>query len=99
MRILVGHVMSDTAMVPRRPAVIGRPGGRWSMRSCRTSCWARMSCLSKVTKAVLERALAEEMTDHRGYKKHDPPAAGPGTAELRPLTWCSMFRCRPPRSR
>jgi hypothetical protein len=31
--------------------------------------------LSQVTKAVLERALAEEMTGHLGYEKHDP--AGP----------------------
>src|ERR1700750_3126170 len=28
--------------------------------------------LSQVTKAVLERALAEEMTGHLGYEKHDP---------------------------
>jgi hypothetical protein len=33
--------------------------------------------LSQVTKAVLERALAEEMTGHLGYDKHDP--AGPGS--------------------
>jgi putative transposase len=28
--------------------------------------------LSQATKAVLERALAEEMTGHLGYEKHDP---------------------------
>jgi len=28
--------------------------------------------LSQVTKAVLERALAEEMTGHLGYENHDP---------------------------
>jgi hypothetical protein len=28
--------------------------------------------LSQVTKAVLERALAEEMSQHLGYDKHDP---------------------------
>src|SRR5215469_8611738 len=31
--------------------------------------------LSQVTKAVLERALAEEMTGHLGYEKHDPGRA------------------------
>src|SRR5213083_360175 len=36
--------------------------------------------LSQVTKAVLERALAEEMTGHLGYEKHDPAGRGPGTA-------------------
>jgi transposase-like protein len=28
--------------------------------------------LKKLTKAVLERALQAELTDHLGYKKHDP---------------------------
>jgi putative transposase len=37
--------------------------------------------LSQVTKAVLERALAEEMTDHLGYERHDP--AGPGSGNSR----------------
>src|SRR6201989_3313853 len=32
--------------------------------------------LSQVTKAVLERALAEEMTGHLGYEKHDPAGRG-----------------------
>jgi transposase-like protein len=34
--------------------------------------------LSQVTKAVLERALAEEMTGHLGYDKHDPAGRGSG---------------------
>jgi len=34
--------------------------------------------LSQVTKAVLERALAEEMTGHLGYEKHDPAGRGSG---------------------
>src|SRR6266496_4313982 len=34
--------------------------------------------LSQVTKAVLERALEEEMTEHRGYEKHDPAGRGSG---------------------
>src|ERR1700751_3769134 len=28
--------------------------------------------LKQLTKAILERALQAEMTDHLGYKKHDP---------------------------
>src|SRR6478735_10918230 len=34
--------------------------------------------LSQVTKVVLERALAEEMTGHLGYDKHDPAGRGSG---------------------
>jgi putative transposase len=34
--------------------------------------------LSQVTKAVLERALAEEMTGHLGYEKHDRAGRGSG---------------------
>jgi putative transposase len=36
--------------------------------------------LSQVTKAVLERALAEEMTAHLGYEKHDPAGRGSGNS-------------------
>jgi hypothetical protein len=36
--------------------------------------------LSQVTKAVLERALAEEMTGHLGYEKHDPAGRGSGSS-------------------
>ena len=36
--------------------------------------------LSQVTKAVLERALAEEMTSHLGYEKHDPAGRGSGNS-------------------
>jgi hypothetical protein len=32
--------------------------------------------LSQVTRAVLERALGEEMTAHLGYEKHDPAGRG-----------------------
>src|SRR3984893_16965257 len=32
--------------------------------------------LKQLTKAVLETALNEEMTEHLGYEKHDPPGAG-----------------------
>jgi transposase-like protein len=34
--------------------------------------------LSQVTKAVLERALGEEMTEHLGCEKHDPAGRGSG---------------------
>jgi transposase-like protein len=33
-----------------------------------------------VTKAVLERALAEEMTGHLGYERHDPAGRGSGNS-------------------
>ena len=33
--------------------------------------------LKELTKAILERALQAEMTDHLGYEKHDP-AGHPG---------------------
>src|SRR6266542_845796 len=36
--------------------------------------------LSQVTKAVLERALAEEMTEHLGYEKHHPAGRGSGNS-------------------
>jgi putative transposase len=36
--------------------------------------------LSQVTKAVLERALAEEMTGHLGYDKNDPAGRGSGNS-------------------
>jgi len=36
--------------------------------------------LSQVTKAVLERALVEEMTGHLGYDKHDPAGRGSGNS-------------------
>ena len=36
--------------------------------------------LGQLTKAVLERALAEELTDHLGYEKGDPAGAGSGNS-------------------
>src|SRR4051794_18721238 len=36
--------------------------------------------LSQVTKAVLERALGEEMTHHLGYEKHDAAGRGSGNS-------------------
>ena len=37
--------------------------------------------LKQLTKTVLETALNEEMTEHLGYEKHDPP--GTGSANIR----------------
>jgi putative transposase len=37
--------------------------------------------LKQLTKTVLETALNEEMTEHLGYEKHDPP--GTGAANIR----------------
>jgi putative transposase len=34
--------------------------------------------LKQLTKTVIETALAEEMTEHLGYEKHDPAGAGSG---------------------
>jgi putative transposase len=36
--------------------------------------------LSQVRKAVLERALGEELTQHLGYEKHDPAGRGSGNS-------------------
>jgi putative transposase len=36
--------------------------------------------LSHVTKAVLERAMEEELTGHLGYEKHDPAGRGSGNS-------------------
>src|SRR5215475_10263496 len=90
MRLAEGHVMSDTAMVPRKPA----GGDRRSRRPLVDEQLADQllgkaqaegvellgpdGLLSQVTKAVLERALAEEMTGHLGYDKHDPAGRGSG---------------------
>src|ERR1051325_7256763 len=37
--------------------------------------------LKQLTKTVIETALAEELTEHLGYEKHDP--AGAGSANIR----------------
>ena len=40
--------------------------------------------LKQLTKTVLETALNEEMTEHLGYEKHDPPEAGRATSATAP---------------
>ena len=43
--------------------------------------------LSQVTKAVLERALAGEMTGHLGYDKHDPAGRAAATTATAAQPW------------
>src|SRR5260370_20173922 len=40
--------------------------------------------LKQLTKSVLEPAHNEEMTEHLGYEKHDPPETGTGTVRNGP---------------
>jgi putative transposase len=35
-----------------------------------------------LTKAILEQALAAEMTDHLGYEKHAPAGHHPGNTRI-----------------
>ena len=83
--------MSDTAMVPRKtdgePSA-GRPLvddeladqllGKAQAEG--VELLGPEGLLSQVTKAVLERALAGEMTGHLGYEKHDPAGRGSGNS-------------------
>jgi transposase-like protein len=83
--------MQDTAKVPgkpdgdgpaRRPLVdeqladelLGRARGEGA------DLLGPDGLLSQVTRALLERALAEEMTGHLGYEKHDPAGRGSGNS-------------------
>src|SRR5215471_17189859 len=83
--------MQDTSTVPRKPG-----GDRPSRRPLVDEQLADQllgkaqeqgvellgpdGLLSQVTRAVLERALAEEMTGHLGYEKHDPAGRGSGNS-------------------
>jgi len=82
--------MSDTEVVPRRP---DRPDGDTPLvdEQLADELLARAQAqgaellgpdglLSQVTKAVLERALGEELTGHLGYDKHDPAGRGSGNS-------------------
>jgi putative transposase len=82
--------MSDTEVVPRRP---DRPDGDPPLvdEQLADELLARAQAqgaellgpdglLSQVTRAVLERALGEELTGHRGYDKHDPAGRGSGNS-------------------
>src|SRR5437763_548070 len=83
--------MQDTAMGPRKPD--GGPPGRRPLvdeeladqllgkaQAEGVELLGPDGLLSQVTKAVLERALAEEMTGHLGYEKHDPVGRGSGNS-------------------
>jgi putative transposase len=89
MRLAEGHVMTDTSMVARKPD--GMPPGRRPLvdeeladellgkaQAEGVELLGPEGLLSQVTKAVLERALAEEMTGHLGYEKRDPAGRGSG---------------------
>jgi putative transposase len=91
MRLAEGHVMSDTAMMPRDPDGRASASPRVVDEELADQLLARAQAegvellgpdglLSQVTKAVLERALAEEMTEHLGYERHDPAGRGSGNS-------------------
>jgi transposase-like protein len=68
---------------PARPALIGEQLadqllGRAQARG--VELLGPDGLLSPVTRAVLERALAGEMTAHLGYEKHDPAGRGSGNS-------------------
>jgi putative transposase len=83
--------MTDTAMVPRSNG--DRPDGPAPLvdeqladqllgkaQAQGVELLGPDGLLSQVTKAVLERALGEEMTEHLGYEKHDPAGRGSGNS-------------------
>jgi putative transposase len=93
--------MSDTAMVPRKPADGDRPAGRplvdeqladellGKAAAEGVELLGPDGLLSQVTKAVLERALAEEMTGHLGYDN----TIRPGGAAAITATAAQPRRC------
>jgi putative transposase len=83
--------MTDTATVPRksegsepaRPALIDEQLADQLLGKAQAEGVELLGpdgLLSQVTRAVLERALAEEMTGHLGYEKHDPAGRGSGNS-------------------
>ena len=83
--------MTDTATVARKPAdrvpapagIIGEELADQLLGKAQAEGVELLGpggLLSQVTKAVLERALAEEMTGHLGYEKHDPVGRGSGNS-------------------
>jgi Transposase, Mutator family len=83
--------MSDTAMLPRNsgdrgpvlPPVVDQELADQLLARAQAEGIELLGpdgLLSQVTKAVLERALAEEMTEHLGYEKHDPAGRGSGNS-------------------
>src|SRR6476659_6480999 len=91
MRLAEGHVMQDTAKVPRKPGDGSRPRRPLVDEELADELLGKAQAegvellgpdglLSQVTKAVLERALNEELTEHLGYEKHDPAGRGSGNS-------------------
>src|ERR1700736_2618858 len=90
MRLAEGHAMNETATVtrdpgrepPQRPVVDPELADQLLARAEAggVELLGPDGLLSQVTKAVLERALAEEMTGHLGYEKHDPAGRGSGNS-------------------
>jgi putative transposase len=83
--------MQDTAKMTRKPES-GRPAPRplideeladqllGQAQAGGAELLGPDGLLSQVSRAVLERALAEEMTGHLGYVKHDPAGRGSGSS-------------------
>src|SRR5215469_3727772 len=91
MRLAEGHALTDTAMVPRKnssppagpPPLIDDQLADQLLGKAQAEGVELLGpdgLLSQVTRAVLERALAEEMTGHLGYEKHDPAGRGSGNS-------------------
>src|SRR5690348_12423881 len=90
-RLAEGHAMQDTAKMTRKPDS-GKPAPRplvdeeladrllGRAQAEGVELLGPDGLLSQVTKAVLERALAEEMTGDLGYEKHDPAGRGSGNS-------------------
>jgi putative transposase len=82
--------MTDTAAVPRdsgrppasRPVVDEQLADQLLAKADAegVELLGPQGLLSQVTRAVLERALAEELTEHLGYDKHDPVGRGSGNS-------------------
>jgi putative transposase len=92
--------MQDTSAVPRNPEG-GKPAGRpvvdeqladellGKAQQQGVELLGPDGLLSQVTKAVLERALAEEMTGHLGYESTTRPAGVAAiAATARPARRC-----------
>src|SRR6476646_3037513 len=84
-RLAEGHPMKDTATVPRSPGdqdpppLVGQELADELLGRAQAGGVELLGpdgLLSQVTRAELERALAEEMTGHLGYEKHDPAGRG-----------------------
>ncbi len=83
--------MSDTSTVPRNPdgqeparqPVVGPELADQLLARAEAGGVGLLGpdgLLAQVTRSVLERALAEELTGHLGYEKHDPAGRGSGNS-------------------